>query len=328
MFPTRRNFLTVAGGAAAWPLASYAQQPRMPVIGFLSPGSPRSFAPLTAAFRDGLQSQGYAEGRNVFIDYRWAEGHYDELPALATALVRRPVDLIAAAGGVLPAQAAKIATSTIPILFVAGFDPVQLDLVASLNNPGGNLTGVSVLTTELAAKRLELLHDLLPSAQTIALLVNPGSVATPIEAKDTVAAAQHWGIEVLMLEAATDRELEAAFASAAMKRASALLVSADPFFTTRRAELVALAARHAQPAMYPWREYVEAGGLLSYGTELTWAYHQIGVYAGRIIKGAKPAELPVHQPTDFDLVINLKTARALGLTVSPLLLIRANKTIE
>jgi putative ABC transport system substrate-binding protein len=303
---------TATGDAGDW----------LPQSGFTA-----HIAPLTAAFRDGLQSQGYAEGRNVFIDYRWAEGHYDELPALAAALVRRPVDLIAAAGGVLSAQAAKSATSTIPVLFVAGFDPVQLDLVASLNKPGGNLTGVSVLTTELAAKRLELLHDLLPSAQTIALLVNPGSVASAIEAKDTAAAAQRWGIEVLVLEAATDRDLEAAFASAAMKRASALLVSADPFFTLRRAELVALAARHALPAMYPWREYVEAGGLLSYGTELTWAYHQIGVYAGRIIK-ATPAELPVHQPTDFDLVINLNTAKALGLTVPSLLLVRANKTIE
>jgi putative ABC transport system substrate-binding protein len=324
----RRNFLTVIAGAAAWPLVSHAQQPAMPVIGFLSSGSPRTFAKLTAAFREGLRSQGYIEGRNVWIDYRWAEGHYEDLPALAAELVRRQVTLIAATGGIVSAQSAKKATSTIPILFVAGFDPVRLELVASLNNPGGNVTGVSVFSTELATKRLELLHDLMPGAHTIAILVNPGSLAAGIETKDATAAAQLLGLELLVLEATTESDLQAAFALAARKQMSALLVSADPFFTIRRAELVALAARHALPTMYPWREYVEAGGLVSYGTELTWAYHEIGVYAGRIMKGTKPTELPVQLPTEFELVINLKTAKALGLTVSPMMLVRANKTIE
>jgi putative ABC transport system substrate-binding protein len=325
---TRRNFLSVVAGASAWPLVSYAQQPAMPMIGFLSSGSPRTFARFIAAFREGLRSQGYIEGRNVWIDYRWAEGHYDELPALAAELVRRRVTLIAATGGVLSAQAAKNATRTIPVVFVVGFDPVQLGLVASLSNPGGNVTGVTVFSTELATKRLELLHDLMPGVVTIAILVNPTSIATDSETKDTIAAAQHMGFELLVLEATTDSDLEAAFALAVRKRTNALLVSADPFFTIRRAELVALAARHALPTMYPWREYVEAGGLVSYGTELTWAYHQIGVYAGRIVKGAKPTELPVQLPTNFDLTINLKTAKALGLTVSPLVLVRANKTID
>jgi ABC-type uncharacterized transport system substrate-binding protein len=334
---TRRNFLTVVAGAAAWPLLSHAQQPAMPVIGFLSSGSPRTFARFTAAFREGLRSQGYTEGRNVWIDYRWAEGHYDELPALAAELVQRQVALIAAGGGIASAQSARNATRTIPVLFVAGFDPVRLKLVTSLNNPGGNVTGVSVFSTELATKRLELLHDLMPAAQTIAILVNPGTTAAGIEIKDATAgietesataAAQLLGLELVVLEATTDSDLEAAFALAVRKQASALLVSADPFFTIRRAELVALAARHALPAMYPWREYVEAGGLVSYGTELTWAYRQIGVYAGRIMKGAKPTDLPVQLPTNFELVINLKTAKALGLTVPPLVLARADKAIE
>jgi putative ABC transport system substrate-binding protein len=325
---TRRNFLAVIAGATAWPLVSSAQQRSMPVIGFLSSGSPRTFEKLIVAFREGLSSQGYVEAQNVFIDYRWAEGHYDELPALAAALVRRRVSLIAATGGVLSAQAAKKASETTPVVFVVGFDPVQLDLVASLNNPGGNVTGVSVFSTELATKRLELLHDLMPGARTIAILVNPTSIATDNETNDTAAAARQKGSELAILEATTETEIEAAFALALSKRADALLVSADPFFTIRRAQLVALARRHALPTIYPWREYVEAGGLLSYGTELTWAYHQIGVYAGRILKGAKPSELPVQLPTTFDLVINLITATALGLTVSPLLLARANKVIE
>jgi len=275
-----------------------------------------------------LQSQGFIEGRNVRIDYRWAEGHYDDLPKLAAELVQSQVNLIAATGGVTPAQVAKNATATIPVLFVAGFDPVQLGLVASLNNPGGNLTGVSVFSTELATKRLEVLHDLLPGISALGILVNPGSVATRIETRESVAAAQHFGLELLVIEASTEREIDAAFASLASNKTNALLVSADPFFTSKRDELVALAARHALPAMYPWREYVEAGGLLSYGTELTWAYHQIGNYAGRILKGAKPTDLPVQLPTNFDLVINVKTAKALGLTVPALVLARVSETID
>jgi putative ABC transport system substrate-binding protein len=328
MVQTRRRFLTLISAATTWPLASHAQQRTMPVIGFLNSASPRALSKYTAAFREGLQAQGFVEGRNVWIDYRWAEGHYDELPRLASELVQSQVTLIAATGGVTSAQAARNATSTIPILFVAGFDPVALGLVASLNNPSGNATGVSVFSTELATKRLEVLHDLLPGVTTLGLLVNPGSSATRIETRDSISAAQQFGIELIVLEASTEREIDAAFGSLASKKTNALLVSADPFFTSKRDELVALAARHRLPAMYPWREYVEAGGLLSYGTELTWAYHQIGVYAGRIIKGAKPTELPVQLPTSFELVINLKTAKSLGLTIPALLLARANETID
>jgi putative tryptophan/tyrosine transport system substrate-binding protein len=337
MFQTRRNVLTIIAGAAAWPLQSDAQQPTMPVIGFLSSGSPRTFAKFAAAFREGLGSQGYTEGRNVWIDYRWAEGHFGDLPALAADLVQRQVALIAAGGGIASALSARNATRTIPILFVAGFDPVRLKLVSSLNNPGGNVSGVSVFSTELATKRLELLHDLMPGAKTIAILVNPGTTAAGIEIKDATAgietesataAAQLLGLELLVIEATTDSDLEPAFASAARQQAGALLVSADPFFTIRRAELVALAARHALPAMYPWREFVEAGGLVSYGTELTWAYHQIGIYAGRVLNGTKPTDLPVQLPTNFALVINLKTAKALRLTVPALVLARVNETIE
>jgi putative ABC transport system substrate-binding protein len=328
MLPNRRNILISAVAAAASPVASHAQQSANPVIGFLSSGSPRTFAGLLAAFREGLGSQGYSEGSNVWFDYRWAEGHYEDLPALAEQLVQRPVNLIAATGGLVSVKAAKKVTPTIPIVFVAGFDPVQLELVASLSNPGGNLTGVSVFSTELTTKRLEMLHDLLPTARSIAIVVNPGSVAAKIEIQDSFIAARRIGLNLLVLEAANDRELDKAFALAAAKGTNALLVSADPFFTTRRADFVSLAARNALPAIYPWREYAEAGGLVSYGTELTWAYRQVGDYAGRILKGIKPADLPVQLPTDFELVINMKTAKALGLTVPPLLLVRANKTIE
>jgi putative ABC transport system substrate-binding protein len=326
---TRRNFLAGVAAVTASPVVCLAQQQPIPVIGFLSSASPRAFAPLIGAFRDGLQSRGYIESRNVFVEYRWAEGHYGDLPALAAELVQRRVALIAATGGVLSAQAAKNATKTIPIVFVAGFDPVALDLVASLNNPGANLTGVSVFSTELATKRLEVLHDLLPTVGTIALLVNPGAAITPIEVKDSIAGAQQLGLNLVVMRANNETELEAAFASAATNGPKpALLLSADPFFTSRRDQVVAMAARFALPTMYPWREYVEAGGLLSYGTELSWAYYQIGEYAGRILQGTKPAELPVQLPTDFHLVINLKTAKALGLALTPLVLARVNETIE
>jgi ABC-type uncharacterized transport system substrate-binding protein len=324
----RRSFLTALGGVAAWPFIAQAQQSALPVIGFLSSASPRAFANLTAAFRDGLQSQGLAHGRDVWIDHRWAEGHYDELPKLATEFVERKVALIAATGGVVSAQAAVKATTAIPIVFVVGFDPVQLGLVASLNKPGGNATGVSIFTTELASKRLQLLKDMFPAIATVAILVNPESVATDIEVKDTTAAAEKMGLTVVTLEATNEKDLEPAFNMAVAKKAGSLLVSADPFFTSRRAQLIAFAARHSLPTMYPFSTYVESGGLMSYGTELPWAYYQAGAYAARILKGDKPMELPVVLPSNFELAINLKTATALGITVPPLVSALARKVLE
>jgi putative tryptophan/tyrosine transport system substrate-binding protein len=330
---SRREFVTLLGGAAAlssgaWPSAARAQQPAVPVIGFLSSGSPRAFASLVAAFRQGVSEQGYVEGRNLFIAVRWAEGHYNELDGLANDLVRRQVRLIAATGGVVSAKAAMKATATIPILFVIGSDPVQLGLVASLARPGGNATGASVFSTELAPKRLELLNALGSEIRIAAILVNPGSVTTDIETRDAIAAAQLIGLQLLVLKASTESEIDAAFGLANQQQVSALLVSADPFFTSRRDQIVALAARHAIPVMYPWREYVQAGGLMSYGTELTWGYHLIGRYAGRILKGEKPSDLPVQLPTRFKLVVNLKTAEALGLELPMQLLALADEAIE
>jgi putative ABC transport system substrate-binding protein len=324
----RRAFLSVLGGAAVWPFAVHAQQPAAPVIGFLSSGSPRAFAGLVEAFQEGLGTEGFVHGRNVWIDYRWAEGHYNDLPKLAAELVQRRVNVIAATGGVVTALAAKKATSSIPIVFVVGFDPVQLGLVESLNAPGGNATGVNIFTTELAIKRLELLKDLLLDVDTIAILVNPGSTTTNIEIKDSRVAAEHFGLRLHIFEATSESDLETAFESAARQRISALLVSADPFFTSRRNQIVAFAARHAMPTMYPLRAYIDAGGLVSYGTKLAWAYQQIGVYAGRILKGTKTTDLPVQLPTKFELVLNLKTAKALGLNVPPELLVRADQVIE
>jgi putative ABC transport system substrate-binding protein len=300
----------------------------MPSIGFLSSGSPRTFGKFIAAFHEGLGEQGYVEGHNVWIDYHWAEGHYSDLDALATDLVRNQVTLIAATGGVVSAKAAKRATTAIPIVFVVGFDPVQLGLVASINKPGGNATGASVYTTELAAKRLSILSELVPGIRTIGILVNPGSATTERETKDTIAAAQRLGRPIAVFKATTESEIDAALASAAQQQVGALLVSADPLFTIRRVQLVALAARHALPTVYPWREFVEAGGLMSYGTELTWAYRQIGLYSGRILKGTKPSDLPVMLPTRYDLIINLKTAKALALNVPPKLLALADEVIE
>jgi putative tryptophan/tyrosine transport system substrate-binding protein len=324
----RRELLAALGGAAAaWPLAARAQQPAMPVVGFLSSASPRAFAGLVAAFREGLQEQGYAHGRNVFIDHRWAEGHYQDLPDLAADLVARQVNVIAATGGVVSALAAKKATTTIPIVFVVGFDPVQLGLVASLNAPGGNATGVNVYTTELANKRLELLQELL-KVDSLALIVNPSSLAIELEIKEVVAAARRFSLDLLVLRVTNTNDLNAAFQTCAQRRINALLISADPFFNSQRDQIVSLAAQHAIPTMYPLRAFIEAGGLVSYGTKLTWAYHQIGVYAGRILKGEKPANLPVQQPTRFDLVINLKTAKTLGLEIPDKLLALADEVIE
>jgi putative ABC transport system substrate-binding protein len=324
----RREFLTLlTGGAAVWPLAGRAQT--TPVIGFLNSGSPAEFEKFVTAFRQGLHEIGYIEGQNVVIEYRWAEGEYDRLPELANDLVRRQVTLIAATGGIASARAAKAATSAIPILFLSGYDPVQIGLVASFNRPGGNATGVSLHATELVAKRLSLLHELVPKASTVALLLNSNNtLVNDIEKKDTEAATRAAGGQLLTFEVRAESEFEAAFASAVRQGVGALLVSADPFFTSRRAQLVALAARHAMPAAYPWREYTEAGGLMSYGPSIADSYRQIGRYAGRILKGGKPGDMPVQLPMTFELMLNLKTAKTLGLTVPYVLLATANGVIE
>jgi putative ABC transport system substrate-binding protein len=327
--PMRRRALIagIAATAAAWPLAARAQQKAMPVIGYLSPGRPGPSAFVTA-FHQGLGETGYLEGQNVAIEYRWAEGHYDRLPALAADLVGRKVDLIVAAGGPPSALAAKGATSTIPIVFNGVGDPVMVGLVASLARPEGNLTGFSILTVELLPKLVELLSELVPQARVMALLVNPNNPNTPRNIGDAQEAARAKGVQLQILKAATEGEIEAAFASLVQLQAGALVVAGDPFFSSRREQLVALASRHTVPAIYVFREFASAGGLISYGASITASYRQSGVYAGKILKGAKPADLPVQQPTKFQLVINLKTAKALGLTVPQSLLARADEVIE
>jgi len=325
---SRRRFIVLLGGAAlGWPLAGRAQQKAMPVIGYLSSTSPGANAPNVAAFHQGLSETGYVEGKNLAIEYRWAEGRYDRLPALAADLVGRRVDVMISTGGTPGALAAKSATSTIPIVFVAG-DPVGEGLVASLARPGGNLTGVSIMATELMAKRLELLSELVPQARVIALLVNPNNLQTERIIRDVQEAARAKGLQLPILKAATEGEIETAFASLVQLQARALVVSIDAFFNSRREQLAALASRHAVPEIYAAREFAVAGGLLSYGPSLTAINRQVGVYAGKILKGAKPAELPVQQPTRFELVLNLKTAKALGLTVPQALLARADEVIE
>jgi putative tryptophan/tyrosine transport system substrate-binding protein len=324
----RRRFITLIGGAAAWPLVARAQQAAIPVIGLLSSRSPGEAAPSVAALRAGLAKVGYVEGQNVTIEYRWAEGHYDRLPALAVELTRRQVAVIVAMGGEPSALAAKAATQTIPIVFNSGGDPVKLGIVASLNRPGDNATGVSMLFVELGPKQLEMLHKLLPKVAVIAVLVNPTMASAEKETQDALAAGRALGKQVHIVTASREGEIGTAFGDVVKHGAGALLVAPDPFFFARREHLVALAAHHAVPAIYFAREFPEAGGLMSYGTSVADVYQQVGIYAGRILKGEKPADLPVVQPTKFELVIKLKTAKALGLEVPPDLLAIADEVIE
>jgi putative ABC transport system substrate-binding protein len=323
----RREFIAGLGGAAAWPLTAHAQQ-SMPVIGFLNSASPPAFARFVAAFREGLKESGFIEGQNVMIEYRWAEGHYDRLPALAADLVQRRVAVIAAAGGEFPALAAKAATSTIPIVFVFGSDPAKFGLVMSRNRPEGNVTGIIHFTTALESKRIGLLHEMVPKAETIAALVNPTRAIAETQIAEVRAATSQTGARLVVVTAFSEAEFDAAFKSAVEQKADALQVCADPYFFSQYPQLVALAERFKLPAMYEWRDFADAGGLMSYGTLLTDSYRQNGNYIGRILKGATPADLPVSQNTRFEFVINLKTAKALGLEVPLLLQQRADEVIE
>jgi putative ABC transport system substrate-binding protein len=323
----RRDFITLLGGATvAWPLAARAQQSAMPVIGFLNSRAFGENATLLVPFHRGLKEAGYVEGQNLTVEYRWAEEKYDRLSALAADLVGRQVAVIVANGPAV--RPAKAATSTVPIVFVVGFDPVAFGLVASLNRPAGNLTGVSVLDVEIGAKRLELLHELVPTATVMALLVNPTTPAAETVTRDAQAAARALGLELHVLRASSDRDFDTVFATVAQRRVGALVIGADPFFTNQSRQLAELAARHAVPTIYEFREFAAAGGLISYGTSIGDAYRLAGAYTGRILKGEKPADLPVQQSTKFELVINLKTAKALGLTVPDKLLAIADEVME
>jgi len=324
----RRQFITLLGGAAAWPLAARAQQPALPVIGFLNPGSPTEWSHLVAAFKDGLADAGYIEGRNVAIEFRWGGDRYDGLPEMAADLVRRRVAVIFTAGGPGTALAARAATSSIPIVFVSGADPVESGLVSNFSRPDANLTGVNVLSALLGAKRQELLHELVPSAAEVAMLVNPSNAQNRLELPEVQAAAAKIGQPVRILNAQTDNEIDAAFATLIDQRTRGLLVQGDVFFTSRRLQLVLLTTRHAIPTVFAWREFPMAGGLLSYGASLQAGYRLGGEYTARILKGAKPIDLPVQQATKVELVVNLKAARVLGIDVPPGLLIRADEVIE
>jgi putative ABC transport system substrate-binding protein len=325
----RREFIVLLGNAAVWPtLAAQAQQRPTPVIGFLGGTSAREWAGFVDAFRRGLAETGHVDGQNVAIEFRWAEGRFDRLPTMAADLVERKVGVLVASGGTVTALAAKKATGAIPIVFLVGSDPVKFGLVESLNRPGANVTGVSFLLNALVAKRLEMLRELVPAARSIGLLVNPKNPNAESDSKDVQDAARVLGLAIQVVNASTDAELDRAFASLAEQQVAALIMLPDPFFIGRRDHIVALSARHALPAMYDRRELALAGGLISYGTSFTDAHYQAGIYTGRILKGAKPAELPVVQSTRFELVINLKTAKALGVEVPPTLLARADEVIE
>jgi putative ABC transport system substrate-binding protein len=324
----RRAFIAGLGAATTWPFVVRAQQSAVPVVGYLSSRSPNESAGVAAAFRQGLGQTGFTVGQNVAIEYRWAEGHYDRLPALAAELVNLKVAAILAAGGPPSALAAKKATSTIPVIFSAADDPVGLGLVASLSRPGGNVTGMSLFNSDLGAKRLALLHELVPSAGVVAYLTNPANPSAKLEVKAVQEAAKTFGVDLLVVDASTDQEIEAAFARLTERHIGAVIVAGEPFFDSRRAAIVELAAKNAIPASYSWRENVALGGLLSYGTTINESYRNSGIYCGRILKGERPADLPVMQPTKFEMTINLKTARTLGLNVPATLLTGADEVIE
>jgi putative ABC transport system substrate-binding protein len=324
----RREFIAGLGGAVAWPVVARAQQPAMPVVGFLNGASPGELESRVVAFRDGLGELGYIEGRNVVIEYRWGQGQNDRLPELAVDLVRRRVAVIAATGGVPSARAAKTTTSAIPIVFTMGGDPVEFGLVARLNRPGGNVTGITLISGLIVSKRIALLRDLLPGAKVIAVLINSTSPAGEVEVAGAEQAARPLGWQVNVMRANGRGDLDAAFQRLAQERVDALLITTDPIFESQRDQIVALAAHHAVPAIYALREYASAGGMMSYGASISDVYRQAGLYVGRILKGEKPADLPVMQSSKFDFVINLKTAKALGLTIPPNLLALADEVIE
>jgi putative tryptophan/tyrosine transport system substrate-binding protein len=325
----RRQFLGLLGGAAAaWPVVGRAQHQMIPVVGFLSTRGSDDGAHLFAGFRRGLAEYGYVEGQNVTVEYRWAHGQYDRLPGLAAELARRPVTIFVTAGGERAALAARGATTTVPVVFVVGSDPVRLGLVASYNRPGGRITGVHIMSETLEAKRLGLLHELIPQATTIGVLVNPDLSTAANQLSDIEGAARAIGLQVHVLRASTDREIEVAFEAVELNRIRALVVTADPFFNARRDKLVTLSANYSVPTVYQFREYAVAGGLMSYGTSLTDAYRQAGIYTARILKGEKAGDLPVEQPTKFELVINLKTAKTLGLNVPSSMQLLADDLVE
>jgi ABC-type uncharacterized transport system substrate-binding protein len=326
----RREFITLLGGgaAAAWPLAARAQQAAVPVIGFLDTRSPDTIGDRLRGFRQGLKETGFAEHDNVTIVYRWAEGQYDRLPVLAADLVRRQVAVIVSGGGIPPALAVKAATTTIPIVFAVPQDPASIGLVASLARPGENLTGVNFFTTELAAKRLGLLRELVPGAARVAVLVNPANPNTEVTLKEVEAAARSMGLQLQVFNASTSQEIDAVFATIGRERPDGIFLGGDSFFIVRRVQLTNLTVRHAIPAAFSQREFTEVGGLISYGSKISDAYRQVGVYTGRILKGAKPADLPVVQSSKFELIINAQTARMLGLNVPPSLLALADEVIE
>jgi putative tryptophan/tyrosine transport system substrate-binding protein len=325
----RRDFIALFGGATvAWPLAARAQQPAMPVVGVLGGHTPSEWRPFVAAFNDGLKEVGFVDDQNVSIEYRWAEGDYARLPALVADLVRRKVAVIAAIGGVNSALAAKAATSDIPIVFLTGRDPVELGFVDSFSRPGGNLTGVSLLNDELFAKRLELLRELVPNATTVAFLINPNNRNHYSHAQILEATARGGGQQLIVLRAASDHDFEALFSTLRERRVEGLVVAPDPFLDSRSERLVKLAESHAVPTIFQWREFVQAGGLISYGTSLADAHRQVGIYSGKILRGSKPADLPVVQPTKIELFVNLRTARTLGLNVPTSILLRADEVID